>query len=47
MHQTIIGQEAILLMEMADAYPDIIIGCAGGGSNLAGISFPFIPDKLK
>jgi tryptophan synthase beta chain len=47
MHQTIIGQEAILQMEMADAYPDIIIGCAGGGSNLAGISFPFIPEKLK
>ena len=47
MHQTVIGQEAILQMEMADAYPDIIIGCAGGGSNLAGISFPFIPDKLK
>lgn len=47
MHQTVIGQEAILQMEMADAYPDIIIGCAGGGSNLAGISFPFIPEKLK
>ena len=47
MHQTVIGQEAILQMEMADAYPDIIIRCAGGGSNLAGISFPFIPEKLK
>jgi tryptophan synthase beta chain len=47
MHQTVIGQEAILQMEMADAYPDIVIGCAGGGSNLAGISFPFIPEKLK
>ena len=46
MHQTVIGQEAILQMEMADAYPDIVIGCAGGGSNLAGISFPFIADKL-
>ena len=47
MHQTVIGQEAVLQMEMADAYPDIVIGCAGGGSNLAGISFPFIPEKLK
>ena len=47
MHQTIIGQEAIMQMEMANAYPDIVIGCSGGGSNLAGISFPFIPEKLK
>jgi tryptophan synthase beta chain len=47
MHQTVIGQEAILQMEMANAYPDIVIGCSGGGSNLAGISFPFIPEKLK
>ncbi len=46
MHQTVIGQEAIMQMEMADAYPDVVIGCAGGGSNLAGISFPFIADKL-
>ncbi len=46
MHQTVIGQEAIMQMEMAGAYPDIIIGCAGGGSNLAGISFPFIPEKI-
>jgi tryptophan synthase beta chain len=46
MHQTVIGQEAIKQMEMADAYPDIIIGCAGGGSNLAGIAFPFIPEKI-
>jgi len=46
MHQTVIGQEAVMQMEMAGAYPDIVIGCAGGGSNLAGISFPFIADKL-
>ena len=46
MHQTVIGQEAILQMEKADAYPDVVIGCAGGGSNLAGISFPFVADKL-
>ena len=47
MHQTVIGQEAKKQLEMADEYPDIIIGCIGGGSNLAGISFPFIADKLK
>ena len=46
MHQTVIGQEAIKQMEMANAYPDMVIGCAGGGSNLAGIAFPFVPDKL-
>ena len=43
-HQTIIGQEAIQQMELADAYPDIIIGCVGGGSNFAGLAFPFMPD---
>jgi tryptophan synthase beta chain len=46
-HQTIIGQEAMKQMEIAGDYPDIIIGCHGGGSNLAGIAFPFLRDKLK
>jgi tryptophan synthase beta chain len=46
MHQTVIGLEAIEQMEGADAYPDIVIGCAGGGSNFAGLSFPFAADKL-
>lgn len=46
LHNTIIGEEARLQMEMADAYPDIVIGCAGGGSNFAGISFSFLRDKL-
>ncbi len=46
LHQTIIGQEAIKQMEKADAYPDMVIGCVGGGSNFAGISFPFVPDRL-
>ncbi len=46
-HQTIIGQEAMKQMKIAGDYPDIIIGCHGGGSNLAGISFPFLRDKLK
>ena len=46
LHQTVIGQEAIKQMEMAGEYPDIVIGCAGGGSNYAGIAFPFMRDKL-
>ena len=47
LHQTIIGQEAQKQMEIAGDYPDIIIGCHGGGSNFAGISFPFLRDKLN
>lgn len=46
LHQTIIGEEARKQMEMVDEYPDIVIGCAGGGSNFAGLSFPFLRDKL-
>jgi tryptophan synthase beta chain len=46
LHQTIIGEEARLQMEIADAYPDIVIACAGGGSNFAGLAFPFLRDKL-
>jgi tryptophan synthase beta chain len=47
LHQTIIGQEAIKQMEMAGDYPDIIIACHGGGSNFAGLAFPFLKDKMK
>ena len=47
LHQTIIGQEAMKQMEMAEAYPDIIVGCVGGGSNFAGMFLPFIKDKIK
>ncbi len=47
LHQTVIGIEAIEQMEQADAYPDVVIGCAGGGSNFAGIAFPFIGKKLR
>jgi tryptophan synthase beta chain len=47
LHQTIIGQEAQKQMEKADEYPDIVIGCCGGGSNFAGIAFPFVNDKIK
>ena len=46
LHQTIIGQEAKLQLEKADTYPDIVIGCVGGGSNFGGIAFPFAKDKL-
>jgi len=47
MHQTVIGQEAKKQMEMADAYPDIIVGCIGGGSNAAGMYLPFLKDKIE
>ena len=47
MHQTINGNEAILQMEQADDYPDIIVGCTGGGSNLAGLMFPFLGQQLR
>lgn len=46
LHQTIIGLEAQKQMEKAGDYPDIVIGCFGGGSNFAGISFPFIRDNM-
>ncbi len=46
MHQTIIGQEAIKQMELAGEEPDVVIGCVGGGSNLAGLSFPFVRRKI-
>ena len=46
LHQTIIGQEAKLMMENIGAYPDIIIGCIGGGSNFAGMFLPFVKDKI-
>jgi tryptophan synthase beta chain len=46
LHQTVIGLEARKQMEMAGDYPDIIIGCAGGGSNAAGLIYPFLKDKL-
>ncbi len=46
LHQSIIGLETREQLEMVDEYPDVIIGCCGGGSNFAGIAFPFIPDKI-
>jgi len=47
LHQTIIGQEARKQMELAGDYPDILIGCHGGGSNFAGLVFPFLRGKLS
>ena len=47
LHQTVIGLEALRQFEMADDYPDILIGCAGGGSNFAGFAFPFLGRKLR
>ena len=47
LHQSVIGLECMAQMEMADDYPDIIIGCTGGGSNFAGIAFPFLGAQLR
>jgi tryptophan synthase beta chain len=46
MHQTVIGQESKLVLERLGLYPDVIIGCHGGGSNFGGIAIPFIKDKM-
>ena len=47
LHQTVVGQEAMAQMEMAGDYPDVIVGCTGGGSNFAGIVFPFLGAQLR
>ena len=47
MHQTVIGQEALKQLELAGDYPDVVVGCTGGGSNFAGIAMPFIGRKLR
>src|SRR5205809_5078978 len=46
MHQTVVGEEALKQMAMAGEYPDVVIGCVGGGSNYAGIAFPFLRERL-
>ncbi|MGB3683904.1 MAG: TrpB-like pyridoxal phosphate-dependent enzyme [Rubrobacteraceae bacterium] len=46
LHQTVIGQEAIEQMELAGEYPDVVVGCAGGGSNFGGVAFPFLRENL-
>lgn len=47
LHQTVIGQEAMEQIAMANDYPDVIVGCTGGGSNFAGIVFPFLGAQLR
>jgi tryptophan synthase beta chain len=47
LHQTIIGEEALKQMDLAGEYPDVVIGCVGGGSNFGGIAFPFLRHNLK
>jgi tryptophan synthase beta chain len=47
LHQTVLGLEAMEQLEMADDYPDVIVGCTGGGSNFAGIAFPFLGAQLR
>ena len=46
LHQTVIGQEALAQMELAGAFPDVVVGCVGGGSNFAGLAFPFLREKI-
>ncbi|TET16861.1 MAG: TrpB-like pyridoxal phosphate-dependent enzyme, partial [Dehalococcoidia bacterium] len=46
LHQTVVGQEAMKQLEKVDVYPDIIVGCIGGGSNFAGVFLPFVKDKI-
>ncbi|MEJ2756922.1 MAG: TrpB-like pyridoxal phosphate-dependent enzyme [Anaerolineales bacterium] len=46
-HQSVIGEEALKQMDMAGEYPDVVIGCAGGGSNFAGIAYPFLRENLR
>jgi len=47
LHQTVIGEEALKQMDMAGEYPDVVISCVGGGSNFAGIAYPFLHENLK
>ena len=47
MHQTVIGQEALKADGVAGEYPDVVVGCVGGGSNFGGVAFPFIRENLK
>jgi len=47
LHQTIVGEEAIKQFEKTDDYPDVVIGCVGGGSNFAGIAFPYLREKMN
>jgi tryptophan synthase beta chain len=46
MHQTVVGEEALKQMALAGEYPDVVVGCVGGGSNFAGLAFPFLRERL-
>lgn len=47
LHQTVIGEEALMQMDLAGEYPDVVVGCIGGGSNFSGIAFPFLRHNFK
>jgi len=47
LHQTVVGQEALAQMDMAGDYPDVVVACTGGGSNFAGLAFPFLGAQLR
>jgi tryptophan synthase beta chain len=47
LHQTVIGEEALMQMDLAGEYPDVVIGCVGGGSNFSGIAYPFLRENLQ
>ena len=47
LHQTIVGEETLLQFDLADDYPDVVIGCVGGGSNFAGLAFPFLRERFN
>jgi tryptophan synthase beta chain len=47
LHQTVIGEEALKQMDLAGEYPDVVVGCVGGGSNFGGIAYPFLRQNLK
>ena len=47
LHQSVIGEESLKQMDMAGEYPDVVLGCVGGGSNFGGIAYPFVRENLK
>ena len=47
LHQTVVGQEALKQMDLAGEYPDVVIGCVGGGSNFSGLAYPFLRQNLR
>jgi len=47
MHQTVVGEEALKQMDLAGEYPDVVLGCVGGGSNFSGIAYPFLRENLR